>query len=198
MKKIPTDWDLSKIKGKDKSVIRKKIKQMTITESQLYLWSFIVENEKGKQFRDWLAKIVLPNLREYGIYINGMENMTPEEIKVEADKRVEKYILRKWGIGIRKSVTDAIKATINPPKNNYIYAQYTNLVYLILFDRTAREYREELGLSVNDNLRDNLNADEVDLVGKAEDFMCNLLYSGITDYNILGDMLTTWYENIKK
>ena len=42
-----------------------------------------------------------------------------------------------------------------------------------------------------------LPTEEVDLIGRAEDFMCNLMSAGITDYKVLEGMLTTWYDNIK-
>lgn len=87
--KIPTSWDLKKLNKEDKKEIRKQIKNMTITETQLYLWSFRVGSEQGKRFRDWLATVVLPNLREFGVYVNGMENMTPDEIKRTTDERIE-------------------------------------------------------------------------------------------------------------
>lgn len=197
--KIDTSTDFKNLTTEEKRTVRKTMKEMTITERELYLWSFVVETDKGKEFREWLATTVLPNLRQYGIYINGMENMTPEEIKMESDRRVEKYILRKWGIGIRKSVTDAIKKALNPPntkEGGYVYAKYTNLVYNIIFGMDCKEYKEELGLKESDNLRDCLPTEEVDLIGKAEDFMCNLMSAGITDYKVLEGMLTTWYNNI--
>ena len=188
------------LSNEKKKEVRGQLKTMTITESELYLWSFIVGNERCRKFRSWLAEVVLPNLRQYGVYINGMENMTPEQIKMESDRRVEKYILRKWGIGIRKSVTDAIKKALNPPntkEGGYIYAKYTNLVYNIVFGMDCKEYKEELGLLEKDNLRDFLPTEEVDLIGKAEDCMCNFLSAGITEYKTLEKLMTTWYENIK-
>ena len=200
IERIANSGDFKKLSSEAKKDIRNNLKTMTITEKDLYLWSFIVDSEQGKKFRSWLAETVLPNLRQYGIYINGMENMTPEEIKMESDRRVERYILRKWGIGIRKSVTDAIKKALNPPntkEGGYVYAKYTNLVYNIIFGMDCKEYKEELGLKESDNLRDCLPTEEVDLIGRAEDFMCNLMSAGITDYKVLEGMLTTWYDNIK-
>ena len=61
----------------------------------------------------------------------------------------------------------------------------------------CKEYKEELGLLEKDNLRDFLPTEEVDLIGKAEDCMCNFLSAGITEYKTLEKLMTTWYENIK-
>lgn len=197
IERIANLGDFKNLDNEAKKRLRKDMKSMTITESELYLWSFVAQTETCKNFREWLANIVLPNLREYGIYIDGMENMTPEEIKIQSDVRIEKYILRKWGIGIRKSVTDAIKKAINPSKDqSYIYAKYTNLIYNVIYGMDCKELKEDLGLNEKDNLRDCLPSSEIDIIGKAEDFMCNLLTCGITDYNQLYNMLSNWYDNI--
>lgn len=199
--RIPTSWDLKKLEKEEKKRVRNEIKNMTISETQLYLWSFRADSEQGKKFRDWLAITVLPNLREHGIYVNGMEHMSPEEIKRVTDERIEMYILRKFGIGIRKSLTDTIQKVLNPaPYEGYIYAKYTNIVYNILFGMDCKEYKESIGLSKKDSLRDKFrdNGDEKALnnIAKAEDFMGNLMMSGLTDESMLKNLIGNWYSNI--
>lgn len=189
------------LSNEEKSNIRTHLKQMTISEKDLYLWSFRVNTEQGKVFREWLATTVLPCLREHGIYITGMENMNPEQIQRAVNERTERYILRKWGIGIRRELTDTIKEVLNPPtgvQGGYVYAKFTNLVYNVLFDMDCKEYKEELGLCEKDNLRDCLPDKEINLISKAEDFLENLLNSGIKDYETLFNLLTNWHSNIKK
>lgn len=196
IERIANSGDFKSLTSEDKKQIRKDMREMTITESQLYLWSFRVDSSQGKKFREWLANVVLPNLREHGIYINGMEDMNAEQVKLETDKRIERYILRKFGIGIRKDLTDIIKKALNPPntkEGGYIYAEYTNLIYNVIFDMDCKEYKGELGLTEKDNLRDFLPAAEVNLIAKAEDFLCNLLGSGITNTNTLNGILKNWY-----
>ena len=52
-----------------------------------------------------------------------------EQIKRIADERVERYVLRKYGLNIRRNLTDAIKLALNPPPNqSYIYGIYTNIL----------------------------------------------------------------------
>lgn len=50
-------------------------------------------------------------------------------------------------------------------------------------------------LEEKDNLRDCLLTEEVDLIGKAEDCLCNFLNAGITDYEMLENLMTTWHKN---
>ena len=201
IERIPNSGDFKNIDMNTKKVIRNDIKNMTITESQLYLWSFRVESEQGKNFRDWLATTVLPNLREHGIYVTGMENMSPEEIKRVTDERIEMYVLRKFGIGIRKSLTDIIKKVLNPaPYQGYIYGNYTNIVYNVLLGMDCKEYKDIIGLekkdSLRDKFRDNGNEKALNNIAKAEDFMGNLMMSGITDESMLKNLITNWYSKI--
>lgn len=123
IEKIPNFGDFKNLSKEDKKKQREIMKKMTITEQELYLWSFRVDTEQGKKFREWLANVVLPNLRQHGIYVTGMENMNVAEIQLAVQERTEAYILRKFGIGVRKELTDAIKEVINPLpcEANYVY-----------------------------------------------------------------------------
>lgn len=201
IERIPNIGDFKKLDSEAKKQVRKEMRTMTITETQLYLWSFRVGSEQGKNFRTWLATVVLPNLREFGVYVNGMENMTPDEIKRTTDERIEAYILRKFGIGVRKSLTDIIKKVLNPTSyQGYIYANYTNIVYRVLFGMNCKEYKAARGLIEKDSLRDDMKEKGegklLDLIAKAEDFMGNLMMSRITDEAMLENLITNWYSNI--
>lgn len=199
IEKISNLGDFKKLDKEAKANLRNEMKSMTITESQLYLWSFRVSSEQGKLFRDWLANTVLPNLREHGIYVDGMENMTPEQIKKVTDARIERYILRKFGIGIRRELTDTIKEVLNPSPNQwYIYANYTNALYRGLFGMECKPYKESLGLSEKDSLRDAVDDDTLETIAKAEEFMGSLIMSGILDINILENLVTNWYVKYTK
>ena len=199
IERIPNSGIFKDMTNEVKKDIRNELKNMTITEPQLYLWSFRVESEQGKQFRNWLANTVLPNLREHGIYVTGMENMTAEEVKSVTDQRIERYILRKFGIGIRRELTDVIQKIVKPaPFEGYKYAIYTNLVYRVLFGMDCKEYKEKLGLNGKDSLRDNVTDQEINNITKAEDFMGNLMMSGITDVSLLKNFMGSWFVNVNK
>ena len=182
--------------------VQKDIKCMVISETDLYKWSFRVETEQGKKFRDWLATTVLPCLKQHGIYVTGMENMSPAEIELAVKERTESYVLRKFGIGIRRELTDAIKDVINPGiTDGWIYGKFTNIIYSVLFGMDAKEYKASRGMQEKDNIRDvlkeNGEAELLNQITKAEDFMCNLLRAGITDYETMKKMITTWFSNYK-
>jgi len=199
IERIPNVGNFKDMTNDAKKDLRNELKNMTITETQLYLWSFRVDSEQGKQFRTWLATTVLPNLREHGIYVTGMENMSAEEVKSVTNQRIERYILRKFGIGIRRELTDIIQKVIKPaPFEGYKYAIYTNVVYRVLFGMDCQQYKEKLGLSGKDSLRDNVTEKELNNITKAEDFMGNLMMSGMTDVSLLRNLMGNWFSNVNK
>ncbi len=197
IEKIANLGDFKNLDKEKKKEIRNFMKTMTISESDLYKWSFRIDNEQGRLFRDWLATVVLPSLREYGIYITGMENMSPSEIELAVKERTEAYILRKYGIGIRKELTDTIKKIVQPrPEESYKYGMYTNVVYEVLFGLDCYQYKVSRGIPDKKNLRDwlkeNDEAEILNKISKAEDFLGNLIQANITDPNQLKVLLDNW------
>lgn len=185
-----------------KTTYKKIVENMTIYENELYKWAISINTDRSIQFKNWLTDTVLPNLREHGIYITGMESMSPQEIKRVADERVEAYVFRKFGIGIRRKLTDTIKDVLKPATHEgYIYANYTNVIYRSIFGLEYREYMDSIGLnskkdSLRDYFRDNGDTTTLDYIAKAEEFASNLIMSGITDYTMLETMLKNWYKNM--
>jgi len=62
----------------------------------------------------------------------------------------------------------------------------------------CKEYKEKLGLSGKDSLRDNVTDIEINNITKAEDFMGNLMMSGITDVSLLRNFMGNWFANVNK
>ncbi|MGL5764512.1 MAG: hypothetical protein ACRCX8_02610 [Sarcina sp.] len=156
-----------------------------------------INTDSSNRFKNWLTDIVLPHLREHGLYVTGMEKMNAKEIKQVTDERLEKYIFRKYGIKVRRSLTDTIKNRLNPtPSQSYIYADYTNLVYKVLFGMTCQDFKETKGMNKKDNLRDNIPKEQLNLIAKAEEFVANMMLAGVIEKESLSNMLNTWYGNI--
>ncbi|NFT08420.1 hypothetical protein FDF26_15380 [Clostridium botulinum] len=199
--KIPSVGIFKNLDNDKKKELRNQLKEMTISETELYLWSFRVDSEQGKKFRDWLAKIVLPCLREHGIYVNGMENMNAQQVQIAIKERTEAYVLRKYGINIRKNLTDTIKKYINPSpyESDKYYGGFTNIVYNVLFGLDCKPYKELIGADEKDNLRDYLKeqdmSKEIDLISKAEETMSILIMTGSIEEKELKIKLTNWYNN---
>lgn len=107
-------------------------------------------------------------------------------------KQIRNYLLnieenasedqRKWAIQRevgkidRKRLTSAISKYIpESSKKKWAYPEYTNMVYDVLFGKTAKELRELKNIKTNDLLRDSFSEEELKLVDEAETIVTALV-----------------------
>ena len=120
-------------------------------------------------------------------YINTLETYIEETGQSEEFK-----YYRRTGKIIRRGLTDTIK-NVYGNTDKFIYAKYTNLVYNIVFDKSASEIRLGKGLKKNQALRDNFTSEELDKILEVE----NKLKSLIETYDMEGVCLDLIYERAK-
>lgn len=120
-------------------------------------------------------------------YIRTLETYIEESGQSEEFK-----YYRKTGKIIRRGLTDTIK-NVYGNTDKLIYAKYTNLVYNIVFDKSASEIRLGKGLKKNQALRDNFASEELDEILEVE----NKLKSLIETYDMEGVCLDLIYERAK-
>ena len=98
-----------------------------------------------------------------------------------------KLIEREKGIAVRQSLTKALQQSMeNERMHGHAYSTYTNCIYKVLFDKNAKQLREELGIDKKENLRDYLSTEELKAIQSME-----CLVSGLIDCG--------WgYDEIKK
>ena len=107
-------------------------------------------------------------------YINTLETYIEESGQSEEFK-----YYRKTGKVIRRNLTDTIQKVYGN-SDKFIYAKYTNLVYNVVFNKSANELKLEKGLKKSQKLRDNFTSDELDEILEVE----NKLKSLIETYNM--------------
>lgn len=175
-------------------------KEMTfISESGLYevILSKKPKSEEKrnhiKQFKKWITKEVIPTLRKDGMYVDGEENVeSAEELIQLVDESMERKILRKYGIGVRKNLTGTIKENwvIKTPKQ---YGMYTNeLVYKPLFNKTASQLKKDYNVK---QLRDDLfTNDELSKISNVENDATTLIEFG-ADYYKVKEYIVNKYHN---
>mgnify|MGYP004458942613 CR=1 FL=1 len=101
---------------------------------------------------------------------------------------IDKMREREKGIAVRQALTKALQqSTENERMHGHAYSTYTDLVYRSVFGKTAKQLREELGISKKDNLRDFFNPEELQMVQNAEMLVSSLMgygwgYSDIKDF----------------
>lgn len=120
-------------------------------------------------------------------YLLTLESKTTDEQKQWA-------IQREVGIIERKRMTTAIQKYL-PDNNNkkFAYANYTNMIYKILFGKTAKEMREDLQLPNNDKLRDSLSSEQLKKVEEAETIVTALVALGF-EYTQIKTQLSSKYS----
>lgn len=102
-------------------------------------------------------------------------------------------IQREVGIIERKRMTTAISKYLPESKNKkFAYPNYTNMIYKILFNKTAKEMREEKGLATNDALRDTFSIDQLKLVEESETIVTALVALGFS-YTQIKEQLENKY-----
>lgn len=159
---------------------------LVVNEASLYRQIFKSRKSFAEEFQDWICEEVIPTLRKDGMYVNGEEDVeSVEELNQIVDEAMERKVLRKFGIGVRKDWGKTIEENWNI-KTKYQYATYTNeLVYKPIFNKTAKQLRDEFKVQ---KLRDNLfTLEELSNIAKLENEICTLIefgadYYGVKDY----------------
>ena len=95
----------------------------------------------------------------------------------------------------RNRMTDKIKEELNNPKG-YVYSNYTDMIYKILFNKTAKQIREELGLTNKSQYtRDYLSEHQLKLVDEAETIVTGLFALGFK-YDYIKHQLQNKYTKL--
>ena len=101
-----------------------------------------------------------------------------------------KPIEREKGIAVRQSLTKAIQQSgENERTHGHAYSLYTDLIYKAVFGKSAKQLREEYGITKQDNLRDLFAQEELAKVQSVE-----MVVSGLVDcgwgYEDVKDFIT--------
>lgn len=94
----------------------------------------------------------------------------------------------------RRRLTDAVQAFGDG--SSFAYANYTNLIYRVLFDTDAAGMRKLYGLDRDENIRDALSSEDLRRVVDAETAVSTLLRLGY-DYGTIRDQLTAQKGNFR-
>ena len=99
---------------------------------------------------------------------------------------------REKGIAVRQALTKAIQqSNENERMHGHAYSTYTDIVYKVVFGKTAKQLREEYGITKNDNLRDYFNSDEISKVQSVEMIVGGLMNCGWGYDEIKGFIVST-------
>lgn len=102
-----------------------------------------------------------------------------------AEQKHKTEVERAKGIAVRNALTSAIKQSgENERMHNHAYPTYTDLVYRSLFGKSAKQFRDENGLTKKDDLRVLFNTEELQQIQNAEMLVSSLIGYGWGYYEI--------------
>ena len=136
-----------------------KTRKLTLLPKRaiLRLGMLLTESEVAKTVRNYLLNL--------------------EEVAEPGQK--EWSLQRELGKLRRRTMTDAIRDYIEEsPNKHWQYKHFTDLVYRKAFGKSAKELRLEMCVKDNDQVRDNLTAEELELLEKAEVFVAGMIMAG--------------------
>lgn len=130
-------------------------------------FSLLVMGFTGEKALDWKVK-----------YIEAFEKMR-ETLKKIYEERKQCEIERAKGILVRRILTDTIKDILpESPHKNFMYSNYTKLIYKVLFDKTVEELRTSLKIQKSESVRDHLSKDDLAEVENLERLTAGLINLG--------------------
>ena len=96
----------------------------------------------------------------------------------------------------RKRMTTAISNYVPESKNKrFAYPNYTNMIYQVIFGKTAKEMREERGFTKNDALRDSFTGEELSKVDTCETITTALITLGF-GFDYIKEQLRNKYTKV--
>ena len=123
-------------------------------------------------------------------YINAFNSMKKTLERIYAERQ-QWEIERAKGILVRHILTDTIKNVLpESPHKKFAYPRYTNLIYTVLFGKTAKDLQAEFKLQKNESVRDQFTKDDLAEVENLERLTAGLINLG-WGYPEIKDFLET-------
>ena len=125
----------------------------------------------------------------------GEKAMRFKEAYIRQFNAMEKALIgklkeREKGIAVRQALTKAIQqSNENERMHGHAYSTYTDVIYKSLFGKSAKQLREEYGVSKKDNLRDYFSEEDLKKVQNAEMLVSSLIGYG-WGYNEIKNFIT--------
>ena len=137
-----------------------------IPESDVYRLIMYSRIPQAEVFQDWVFEEVLPHIRKYGWYSTRTETKT-----------------------LFKKMSDCLK-NAGMASDPRVYIHYSNLCNMFAFGHSASKMKKIKDVKKLD--RDCFNADELELLGMAEDIICRFIQGGHRDYNTIKNILKSF------
>lgn len=181
---VVTSLDVAETFGKEHARVLRDIRDLDCSDEFRvgnFAESYYINTQNKKQpmyyiTRDGFTLLVMG--------YTGEKAMRFKEAYIRQFNAMEKALIgkikeREKGIAVRQALTKAIQqSSENERMHGHAYSTYTDIVYRVVFGKTAKQLREEYGITKKDNLRDYFNADEISKVQSVEMIVSGLVNCG--------------------
>ena len=192
---VVTSLDIAETFGKEHKNVLRDIRELECSDEfnrlNFELTSYIdARNRKQDMYyitRDGFTLLVMG--------YTGEKAMRFKEAYIRQFNAMEKALIgklkeREKGIAVRQALTKAIQqSNENERMHGHAYSTYTDVIYKSLFGKSAKQLREEYGVSKNDNLRDYFSEEDLKKVQNAEMLVSSLIGYG-WGYNEIKNLIT--------
>ena len=192
---VVTSLDIAETFGKEHKNVLRDIRELECSDEfnrlNFELTSYIdARNRKQDMYyitRDGFTLLVMG--------YTGEKAMRFKEAYIRQFNAMEKALIgklkeREKGIAVRQALTKAIQqSNENERMHGHAYSTYTDVIYKSLFGKSAKQLREEYGVSKNDNLRDYFSEEDLKKVQNAEMLVSSLIGYG-WGYNEIKNFIT--------
>lgn len=181
--------------------VTKLIQQHEKDLKEFGILRFKIEEIKG---RGQPEKYYQLNEEQSTLLITFMKNTKPvvafkkalvKQFYLMQKELTNRRITREIGKQAREALTNAIQGLPDSPHKEMRYKNYTDLVYRIVFSKTAKQLKEEFGLKKSAELRNRFSANELKQVERLEQQVSVLIELG-HDYKEIKAELTKKYLRI--
>lgn len=192
---VVTSLDIAETFGKEHKNVLRDIRELECSDEfnrlNFELTSYIdARNRKQDMYyitRDGFTLLVMG--------YTGEKAMRFKEAYIRQFNAMEKALIgklkeREKGIAVRQALTKAIQqSNENERMHGHAYSTYTDVIYKSLFGKSAKQLREEYGISKKDNLRDYFSEEDLKKVQNAEMLVSSLIGYG-WGYNEIKNFIT--------
>lgn len=188
-KLVTTSIMVAEVFEREHKSVLEAIRNLTAEKSAAKFFTEKTYKNRGKEYpmfemdRDGFSLLVMGFNGEKALhwklkYIEAFNKME-EELKRIYTERQQWQIERDKGVVIRHILTDTIKMKIaDSPNKRFAYPNYTNMIYRVLFGKTAKELEEEYGVKPRENVRDYFTGDALARVQSMEMLISSLINCG--------------------
>lgn len=179
---VVTSLDVAETFNKEHRRVLQDIRELECSE-EFRLHNFVQSNYLNEQnHKQPMYLMTRDGFTILAMGYTGEKAMRFKESYIRQFNAMEKALIgkikeREKGIAVRQALTNALKeSNENERMHGFAYSTYTDMIYRNLFGKTAKQLREENGLSKKENLRDYFTAEELKKVQSKE-----MLISGLID-----------------